>query len=196
MLNRKISNYIFYGGLVLIAAIVLLVRSVTLGNINTKIEVLEISNISLQKTNDELEKQVEEYKDVQINHLYELYDKVPNYFSQTELAFFTTAQLEGIGIDSSIDYQRTVNIETEVRFNDESIFGKLESDFKIVEIKVYFTVLDESLIEEFIDLLYNSEQVFIVSSIEYTLPGNISRIGVSISFYAFYDIEEVTEDAS
>jgi len=195
MLNRKVSNYMFYAILVVIVGAILLVRSITLGNINEKIDQLKASNIILQVTNDNLEKTVEENKDIQINHLYELYGRVPNYFSQTELTYFTIAHLEDIGINESIDYQRSVYVDTDITFEVGSTFGNLQEDFKIVEVQVYFTTLETDVIEEFIDLLYNSEQVFIVNSIEYTSPDGFNYIGVTLNFLAFYELEDV-EDAS
>ncbi len=193
MLNRKISNYMFYAVLIVIVGVVLLVRSITLGNINDEIDLLEKDNITLQLANDNLEKTVEEYKDVQINHLYELYGKVPNFFSQTELTYFTIAQLESIGINESVDFQRSVYVDSEISFHDGTTFNQLQEDFRIVEVEVYFTTLTEDVIEEFIDLLYDSEQVFIVSNIEYTSPDGLNYIGVTINFLAFYDLEEVEE---
>ncbi len=192
MLNRKVSNYLYYGILILIVGTVLLIRSITLGNINAKITQLEESNISLQKTNDDLEKSVEEYKDIQINHLYELYGQVPNYYSQTELTHYTFAMLEVIGINESVDFQREVDPDSEVTFTDGTTFKQLQEDFKIVEVQVYFTTMDDSVIEEFIDLLFNSEQVFIVSSIEYYSPDGINYIGVKINFLAFYKLEDAS----
>ncbi len=63
--------------------------------------------------------------------------------------------------------------------------------------QVYFTTLDADKIEEFIDLLYNSEQVFILDSIEYTTPDGVNYIGVTVNFLAFYEIEEeIIEEAS
>jgi hypothetical protein len=197
MLSRKLSNYLFYGSLIAIIAVVLLIRSVTLGGINEKIELLKTSNITLQQQNDALEAQVEEYKDIQINHLYELYGKVPNYYSQTDLTYYTIAQLESIGITEAVDFQRSVYVDTEITFGDESVFGLLSRDFKIVQVQVYFTTLDADKIEEFIDLLYNSEQVFILDSIEYTTPDGVNYIGVTVNFLAFYEIEEeIIEEAS
>ena len=180
MLNRKVSNYLFYAVLVVIVGVILLVRSITLGNIGDKIDQLK----------------VEEYKDIQINHLYELYDRVPNHFSQTELTYFTIAQLESIGVDESVDFQRAVYVDTDLSFPSDSPFGDLQEDFQIVEVQVYFTSLDTAVIEEFIDLLYVSEQVFIVNSIEYTSPDGYNYIGATINFYAFYVLEEEIEEAS
>ena len=192
MLNRKLSDYLFYFILVIIVAIILLARSISLGNINAKIETLDDSNISLQQQNDALEIQVEEYKDVQINHLYELYGEVPNYFSQTELTYYTIAMLESIGIDESVDFQRAVYVDDSLTFASNSVFLDLQEDFQIVEVQIYFTTLDVAVIEQFVDLLYNSEQIFILNTIEYTSPDGFNYIGVTINFLAFYDIEEAS----
>ena len=196
MLNRKLSDYLFYGVLVIIVGLVLLVRSVVLGDLESKITVLEDSNIALQQENDALEALVEEYKNVQVDHLYELYGEVPNHYSQTELTYYTIALLESIGIDETVDFQRAVYVDTDVSFSAESIFKEMEESFEVVEVQVYFTTLDTSVIEDFVDLLYNSEQIFILSRIEYTTPDGVNYIGVTINFLAFYTIEEVIEEVS
>jgi len=194
MLSRKISDYLFYGVLVVIIGVVFLIRSVTLGGLNDKITQLEASNIAIQNQNDIIELQVEQYKDVQINHLYELYGKVPNFFSQTDLTYFTIAQLELVGITEEVDFQRSVYVNNNVILNENSAFEELSQDFKIVEVQVYFTTLDDAVVKEFIDLLYASEQVFIVDSVEYTTPDGFNYIGVTLNFFAFYTITE--EEAS
>ncbi len=194
MLNRKLSDYLFYGVIVLIIAVVFLIRSVTLGSLNDRIQQLENSNISIQNRNDIIELQVEQYKDVQINHLYELYGKVPNFFSQADLTYYTIAQLELVGITEEVDYQRSVYVKDNVTFPDSSAFADLTDDFKIVEVQVYFNTLDDAVVKDFIDLLYASEQVFIVDSVEYTTPDGFNYIGVTLNFFAFYTLDE--EDAS
>ncbi len=194
MLSRKISDYLFYGVLVVIVGVVFLIRSVTLGSLNDKIAQLEASNITVQNQNDVIELQVEQYKDVQINHLYELYGKIPNFFSQTDLTYYTIAQLELVGITEEVDFQRSVYVNDNVIFSEESAFEELSQDFKIVEVQVYFTTLDDTVVKEFIDLLYASEQVFIVDSVEYTTPDGFNYIGVTLNFFAFYTIPE--EEAS
>ncbi len=194
MLSRKLSDYLFYGILVIIVGVVFLIRTVTLGGLNDKINQLEISNISIQNQNDVIELQVEQYKDVQINHLYELYGKVPNFFSQTDLTYYTIAQLELVGITEEVDFQRSVYVREDVTFDGDSAFAALADDFKVVEVQVYFTTLDDTVVKEFIDLLYASDQVFIVDSVEYTTPDGFNYIGVTLNFFAFYTINE--EDAS
>ena len=190
MLNRKVSNYLFYGVLVLIAAVVLLIRSITLGNINEKITNLKNSNVLLQTQNQIIEKQVEEYKDIESDFLYELYKKTPNYFSESELAYYTSAQLESIGINESFDYNRRIYINTGVTFPTGSTFSILKDEFKIVEVQVYFNTMEFEVIDEFVELLYNSNQIFIVNLIEYNSPSGDDVIGVTINFLAFYAIEE------
>jgi len=192
MLNRKISNYLFYGVLIAIVAAVLLVRSITLGNINSKIAYLEGENSSLQTANDNLEKQVEEYKDIDSDYLYELYRKVPGYYSETELAYYVIAKLETIGIDESSDYNRSIYVDSEVTFSGDSPFAPFQDDFKIVEVQVYFNTLDSALIDDFVDLLYAANQVFIINNIQYNTTNGFDYVGVTINFLAFYEKEDVS----
>ena len=192
MLNRKISNYLFYGILVIIVVVVFLVRSITLGNINDKIALLEQQNTSLQTTNDNLEKQVEDYKDIESDYLYELYRKVPSYYSETELAYYVIAKLETIGIDESSDYNRNIYVNSEITFSADSPVGQYQDDFKIVEVQVYFNTLDSALIDDFVDLIYGANQVFIINNIQYNTPNGVDYVGVTINFLAFYEKEGIS----
>jgi len=192
MLNRKISNYLFYGILVIIVVVVLLVRSITLGNINEKITNLEHQNTSLQTANDNLEKQVEDYKDIESDYLYELYRKVPSYYSETELAYYVIAKLETIGIDESSDYNRNIYVNSEITFSADSPVGQYQDDFKIVEVQVYFNTLDSALIDDFVDLIYGANQVFIINNIQYNTPNGVDYVGVTINFLAFYEKEGIS----
>ena len=137
-----------------------------------------------------IEEIVEDNNDVQIDHLYELYSQVPNYLSVTELSYYTTAQLELVGITELADMQREVLINQSVTFSDGTLFSDLQDDFRIVEVKVYFTTQDDLVIEEFLDLLYNADQVFIVNHIEYSSPDGENYIGVSIDFLGFYEKQD------
>lgn len=190
MLNRKTSNYIFYGTLALILIVVFAIRMVTLTNLNANIEKIEKSNREIQDQIDDLKDQVQENKDVQIDQLYELYDMVPNFYSQTELTFYTIAQLEQVGITEHSDTLRSVTVDDQVTFPVESKFTEKQADFKIVEVEVYFNTYTVDVVDEFIDLLYQSDQIFIVNSIEYYSPDGENFIGVTVNFLAFYELEK------
>ena len=88
--------------------------------------------------------------------------------------------------------QRSILVNQGVTFPIETIFNDLQADFKIVEVQVFFTTQDDSTIEDFIDLIYNSDQVFIVNNIEYFTPDGENFIGVSINFLAFYEKEDAS----
>ncbi len=192
MLNRKLSNYLFYFILVAIAGTILLVRTFTIGNIDQKIADLETSNLLLQAQISSIEEIVEDNNDIQIDHLYELYSQVPSSLSITELTYYTIAQLELVGVTEEADMQRSVIVDPEVTFPDQTLFSNLQDEFKVVEIQVFFTILDDSVIEEFIDLLYNADQVFVINNIEYYTPDGENFIGVTINFLAFYEKEDAS----
>lgn len=194
MLNRKMSNYIYYGVLFAIFAIVILIRVITIGNMNTKIATLKASNVSLQAQIDALEETVEANKDVQTDELYELYHIIPNVYSATALTYKTVSILENLGIDEQDDFQRTVFVNQSKTFDDESMFAGVANDFYVVEVQVYFTTMDAELINEFIDALYNQDQLFIVDYLNYSVPTGENYIGVFVNFLAIYDVE--IEEAS
>jgi hypothetical protein len=189
MLNRKTSNYLFYGSLLLILAVVVLIRTVAVSSLNAGIEDVTLDNRTIQNQIDALEEIVQDNKDIQIDHLYDLYGQVPNIYNKTELTFYTIAQLELVGITENPETLRAVTVDDTVTFPVDTEFDDLQDDFLVVEVEVYFNTLSVDVVDEFIDLLYQSEQVFIVNSIEYYSPDGTNYIGVTVNFLAFYDVE-------
>jgi len=189
MLSRRTSNLIFYAIILAITLVVAVTRLLIVGAINNKIDDTVISNRRLQSRIETLEQAVQDNKDTASDHLYQLYDKVPQEFNQEELGYYTEAQLELIGITDDFDVSRTINIIDDVVFDYTSSFYGLEEEFKIVEVFVYFETTDLSLVDQFIDQLYSSEQIFVVSAIEFSNYTSGQNVGVNITFLAFYELE-------
>lgn len=206
MLNRKASNYIFYGMLLAIAAIVLLIRLVLLGNLNARIDEVQYLSTQQQAMIDIVDERVSENLGKQEGHLYDLYSQIPQKFDYFGLSFKTVANLELAGVTEEEDIGREVTIETDPTFPTDSVFSEIQEDFDIIKVHVYFNRLEldpedpefdpEALdpVDEFINLLYESEQIFIVSEIRYTTPDGGNYVGVSISFLAFYEKELESEN--
>ena len=186
MLNRKASNYIFYGMLVAIALIVFLVRSAMLGNVNTRIEEVKAESRLTQMKIDLVDEVVSANRDIQENHLYELYNMVPEQYNDDILINYIVAQLELIGVTAAHELDRDIDINTEVTFPSDSVYRDLQEDFDIIEVQVYFNTDNLDQIEAFIDIIHNSEQVFIVSFVKYNEPDGVNLIGVEVHFLAFY----------
>lgn len=197
MLNRRTSNYIFYGSLVLILALVFLVRTVVLSQMNAQITTVTNDNRNIQDRIDDLEEIVQDNKFVEIDHLYTLFGHVPNIYNQTELTYYTIAKLELVGVTEDPDMQRQISIDDEVSFPVDSEFDDISDEFKVVEVEVYFNTIDIVVVDQFIDSLYQSEQVFIVNSIEYYSPDGTNYIGVTVKFLSFYNVDYyVKEEAN
>lgn len=192
MLNRKTSNYIFYGTLALILIVAVAIRFFVLGSLDSSIEAVDASNTKIQQQIDDLKYVVQENRDVQIDELYELYGQVPNMYDQTELTYFTIAQLEVVGITEDSETLRTVVVDDTVTFPTDSEFDKIQDDFLVVEVEIYFNTYTVDVVDQLIDMLYESEQVFIVNAIEYYSPDGTNYIGVTVNFLAFYDVEEAS----
>jgi len=192
MLNRKFSNYLFYFILVAIVGIIFLIRGFAIGSIDNKISDLEINNLLVQAQISSIEEIVEDNNDKQIDHLYELYTQVPNILSTTELRYFTMAQLELVGITEEPIMDRRVDINPNVTFPPETVFALLQKDFNIVEVQVEFNTSTSDVIAAFIDLIYTSDQIFIINNVSFINPDDVNSLKISIDFLAFY----VKEDAS
>lgn len=189
MLNRKFNDYIFIGVLLIIAVVVFGIRSVVLGGVKTDIAKYERSNITLNKQINRLEQVVEEKKDVQKDTLFELYHSVPSYYSYDELYFNILSQLYLENITDSTDFNSNVSIEESVFARDVPGYSDLDADFKIVEITVSFNILQAETIENFIERLYNSDQVYIINEVEYSPPQEGELTTASVKFFTFYNID-------
>ncbi|MEC9484390.1 MAG: hypothetical protein UMR38_00770 [Candidatus Izemoplasma sp.] len=190
MLNRKATNYIFYGILVLIVGLVFLVRSIVLGNINEINSNIHNENIRLQNEIEELELLISEYRDVQTADLYNLYNIVPNVFTSEGLTYKTVAMLEELGVDESNDMQRTVYVNQDVSFPSETSLAEINENYHVVQVEVFFTTQDESIVNGFIDALYNSDQLFIIRNLEYETPQGSNYVAVTVDFLAIYALDE------
>ena len=189
MLNRRLSEYIFYGSLALITIVILLINLVVMGNINEKIDSTNQSNINLAKEITALEEIVQDNRNVQTSHLFDLYNKVPGVFSGNELNLKTIALLEEIGITEETDTNRDVLVDQQVVFAQESIFYELSESYKFVEVEVFFTTDSSDYVVQFIDALYDSDQIFIVRNVAYNIPEGEDYLGITITFLAMYDVQ-------
>lgn len=193
MLNRRLSDYIFYGILAIITALIILLRVVTVGGQRDSIASLEAENNQLAAEIDALNELVQDNKEIQTSHLFELYDTIPNVFSGESLTYKTVAMLEQLGIDESQDYNRTVLVESNFNVGSSSL-STVAKDYKIVQVDVSFTTDDITLVTDFIDMLYQSEQLFILDKVNYTETNGEFSQEMNISFFAIYDVD--IEDAT
>ena len=192
MLNRKISNYLFYLIFVGIIAIVYLLRSVMLGGLEDRIETLDNNNIILQAQIDNLEDTVQTNKYIQESHLYELYNQVPQKYSSTELTYLIIAKLELIGIDESLDFDRRIVLNPEVTFDGESALREISIEFDVVEVEITFETTDVLLISDLIDSLNASEHLFFINYVDFYIPDSETIVGVTINFLSFYEKEDLS----
>lgn len=186
MLNRKKSNLIFYGILAGIVLFALILRILILTSFNSSITEVTASNRAIASEIEALRDTVQDNKDKQTEQLFELYDEVPQVYDQTTLTLYTIAQLELAGVSENSETQRSVLIDSNFSAPADSAFKDVKNDFKLVEVEIYFNTTTFDSIELFVDALYDSEQVFVINSIDFYNPDGTNAIGVTISFLAFY----------
>lgn len=190
MLNRKLSNYFLYIVILLIVIIIYLIRSVMLGNLEEKIDDLDRENAVLQTQIVELEQIVEENRYVDQSFLYELYREVPDAYNETQLVYDTNALLELAGISLDAMTLRTSSINPEVSIPESSPISSLASDYKVVEIAVFFSSDDLSKIQAFIEVLEETNQLYILNTLNYSYPFEGESVPIQLSYYAFFAAEE------
>lgn len=189
MLNRRLSDYLFYGTLAAIALVIFLIRSIVIGSMNNEIDTLQTENINLQREIDALSELVQDNRNIQTSHLFELYNTVPNVYSAQSLTYKTVAMLEELGINEEDDLQRTIFIDDTVSFASNQQFQSTLQEYFVVEVQVSFTTTDPDVINELIELVYASDQLFIINDVEYTVPTTDNFVSMYFSFFAVYDLE-------
>jgi hypothetical protein len=195
MRNRKLAEYLFYGILFTITVVVYGARVVLVGGQQQEIDKMENDNISLQTEIDILNDTVQEYQSYQTSHLYELYDVIPNDFSAELLTYKTVAMLESLGINESDTYNRTVTVYPNYD-SSASVLSEVAEGYYIVKVEVSFTTDDINDVVNFIDMLYQSEQLFILDSLDYTDTGGDYQREMNISFLAIYDLPQDQETSN
>ena len=195
MLSRKTSDILFYGIIVGIIGIIFLIRFMLLSNLDNRISQVENQNQILQMQITNVRTIVEDNKNQQLNNIYQMYEQIPAEYSRDSLNFYVLAKLEQVGVSEDLIMTRKVSINENKTFESTSDFREINTYFKIVEVNVTFSTTDINNIIDFIDEIYESEQLFIIDSLEYSAPADeFSSIPVTISFLAFYELE--TESTS
>jgi hypothetical protein len=189
MLNRKLTNYLFYIIVLAVLAVIYLVRMIMLGDMQGKIDELDADNARLQNQIIQLEQTVEENKDADVAYLYELSSSISANFSDTQLLYNTIALCELAGIGEDIDTQRTIDFAKNVTISGPSELKAFASNYSVVEVRVQFTTQDLSLIEDFINVIYDANQLYLLNTIEYDFPEGNEFVAVNITYFVFYQPE-------
>jgi len=193
MLSRKTSDILFYGIIVAIIGVIFLIRFMLLSNLDNRISQVESQNQILQMQITNVRTIVEDNKNQQLNNIYQMYEQIPAEFSRDSLNFYVLAKLEQVGVTEDLLMTRRVSINENKTFESTSDFKEINTYFKIVEVNVSFSTTDINNIIDFIDEIYESEQLFIIDSLEYSAPADeFSSIPVEISFLAFYELDPDT----
>ncbi|PAT02348.1 hypothetical protein CI105_03125 [Candidatus Izimaplasma bacterium ZiA1] len=190
MLSRKTSDILFYGIIIGIIGIIFLIRFMLLSSLDNRISQVENQNQILQMQITNVRTIVEDNKNQQLNNIYQMYEQIPAEYSRDSLNFYVLAKLEQVGVSEDLIMTRKVSINENKTFESTSDFREINTYFKIVEVNVTFSTTDINNIIDFIDEIYESEQLFIIDSLEYSAPADeFSSIPVTISFLAFYELE-------
>lgn len=190
MLSRKTSDILFYGIIIGIIGIIFLIRFMLLSNLDNRISQVENQNQILQMQITNVRTIVEDNKNQQLNNIYQMYEQIPSEYSRDSLNFYVLAKLEQVGVSEDLIMTRRVSINENKTFESTSDFREINTYFKIVEVNVTFSTTDINNIIDFIDEVYESEQLFIIDSLEYSSPADeFSSIPVTISFLAFYELD-------
>lgn len=193
MLNRKLSNYIYYGVVASVIVVIFIIRILSVGAINNRIDELKKENVKLSAQIETLNDEVQTYYNYQSDYIYNLYKEVPSVYSEQTLEFKITSKLERLGITENPDFRRTFPTPTKDVNISNVILKDFKNDYDFVEIQVSFVTEDPDHVTDFIDLMYEDEQLFILNRVAYSVPQEEGDyITVTLSYFAVYvkDLEE------
>lgn len=186
MLNRKLSNYIYYGVVSLVIIIIFVVRIILLGSVNNNISDLEQENIKLQQEITALNEIVQDNSTSDSSQIYDLNKYIPNVYSGETLSNKIYSKLDRLGINESYDYNRSVTIDESVNLNGIEQFQSMISKYGCVEIEITFAIDNIDDIYSLLDSMNDDDQLFILNRVTYSLPEDDEFVNVTMSYYAFY----------
>lgn len=186
MLNRKISNYIYYGVVAFVILLIFIIRVIAVGTIDGKIKALEKENVTLQSDITELNIIVQDNNTVQSSLIYDLNKNMPSIYSSETLSNKIYSKLERLGISEAGEFARKISInETASVSNIEELAAY--ASYGIVQVQISFTSNDPDDVYNFLNSMNDDDQLFILSNVSYSIPEADEYITVSLSYYAFYN---------
>jgi len=70
----------------------------------------------------------------------------------------------------------------------DSVLADIVGEYYIVRVEVQFSTSEIALVSDFIDAVYNSEQLFIIDEVQYTETDGTYISPITVSFLAIYDL--------
>ncbi|MFP4287339.1 MAG: hypothetical protein ACLFRI_06520 [Candidatus Izemoplasmataceae bacterium] len=195
MLNKRTSDIIFVALMVVTVAVVFFVRVTLLSQVDTRIENTERNNQQLTSQIIAIERIVEDNRNQEIPSMVELHQEIPFNHDLEKLQLYIFAQLELAGIPNNQTTDRNVVISTSpTTYPEDSPLRVLTEEVDLYTILITFKTNDVDQIQVFLERVFDSEQLFIIQSVEYDLREG-EEISVSIALAAAYTkSDEVTED--
>lgn len=188
MLSKRVNDIIFIGIIVVVAVSIIFMRFVLINQIDENITQLRARNETLIQEINVIRGNVDRYRDTAAPTLVELHHSVPRQFDRNQLSLFITSEAFRAGITNEQEFGRTISVNTTPATPLEgSPHRELSNHFNlhIVNLRYTATSLDE--LYAFLDLLEESNQLFLIHSISYqTANPTTGRIPIDITFYAVY----------
>ena len=188
MLSKRVNDIIFIGIIIVVAVSIVFMRFVLINQIDENIDQLRRRNDELIQEIAVLRGNINRYKDIPAPTQVELHQAVPRNFDRNQLSLFITAEAIRAGITNEPEFNRTINViaTPAVPTTDNPDFQRLVNNFDlyIVNLRYEANSLDE--LYQFLDLLENAEQVFVIRTVSYQTPTDSGRIPIDLTFYAVY----------
>ncbi len=188
MLSKRASDIIFVGIMILVVIGIVVMRFIVLGTMDERIEEVESENQQIQDEIMGLQGMVGEHRDTEMPSRSELNQRVPAIFSEDQLRFYVNAQLELAGILDS--QERSVDVEISQNPNiSGGSYGDAANQFDIVRVGIDIETNDIDEVRQFIDQMYEINQVFVLQNIRYDVPDEDEYVELTVNLLTFYDLD-------
>lgn len=191
MLSKKLSDYIFIGAVLFIIITVFVVRILILNQYDSRIENAENDIIRLESQITQVSALVDDNRNDQLSSMVEMYQVTPSEYNGGQLVNYVYGMLELSNIKRDNNLLREVSIQSSSLFPDDSDFRNVPSTLTPYRFRVNVEVESFDYIEDFIDRMHNSEQLFIIETFEYTIPEeSVDPIEVNLYFITYYNLDD------
>ncbi len=188
MLSKRLNDFIFIGIIAIVLISIFIARVLILGQMDDRIEDTEQRNIGIEEQIWQLEALVQANRHEQLPSMIEMYRYVPHQFDHGQLYYYISAMMELAGIPEGDPTYREIQIgSTPMTFPQGTPLREISQELNAHRVTVEFDILNVDAIYDFIEMLDESDQFFILHNLYFNMPDGQYYTRVTMTFVTFYE---------
>ena len=189
MLSKRLSDIIFIGVTLIIIGVIIGARVIIINQYDARIDGIEADQERLQQQITAVSRLVDDNRNDQLPSLIEMYQRVPSEFNGPQLRDYLIGMMTLSGIEGKEGYSRQLTVSAEpVTFPQDSDFRRVSENLDPYRITMILDVDSLDNLADFLHILDDSQQLFLVQTLVYDLPEDPSEpIRVTLYVITFYE---------